>query len=239
MATARRAIVLAFVGLSCLSAEARAQPAAAPNDVAERLAFLEDRIDTQRAHATLWWGGWLAFYSLGGVVQAGRATLETDRAVEADLWVSVVKAAGGVARFWAQPHGGIRGLEPAPRQASFATQTQRLARAEAILEHNARRTHAFGRWYGHVLNVVVNGLGAVIVGVGFDDWETGLISGGIGVAVGEASFFTGPWEADDDLEEYRQRFGPTGSGRGPRARGTPLRWSVLPTGGGAALRIEF
>lgn len=201
-------------------------------DIDQRLAFLEDRISTQHLHAKLWWGGWLSFYGIGTVVQTTRAIMEDDRSVQADLIVSVVKSTGGMIRYLVDPMKGIQGLD------DFAGETKqaRLARAERILEENAENTTPFGPWYAHLVNVLINGAGAVVVGVGFDDWRTGLISAGIGVAVGEVQLFTQPWEADDDLEEYQTRFGE----RKQVARRPPdVRWSIAPSTGGAALKAAF
>jgi hypothetical protein len=203
------------------SAIARATEEDLSNEVEARLAFLEPRIAAQRRHAELWWKGWLTFYSVGAVVQGVRASWETEPAERADLWISCIKATGGAIRYMVDPYGGIRGLDPEPVGVWGESKAARLARAEDILQHNAETTNAFGPWYAHVINLGVNGTGAVIVGAGFDDWEQGLISAAIGFGVGEVAILTGPWEADDDLREYT------------------TTWTVQPMGKGASLVVSF
>lgn len=209
-----------------------APPSAAAARVDERLAFLEERIEIQRLHAQVWWETFITFYGIGVIVQSARAAeASEDRAEQADLVVSVVKAVGGVARYAFDPMKGIQGFDPVEGESSQA----RLARGERILRQNAEATTPFGPWYAHLINVAINGTGAVIVGAGFGDWRQGLISAGIGVAVGEISLFTQPWEADDDLEEYENRFGKTGSAR----RAPDVKWSIRPSGAGAAISASF
>ncbi|MCA9625161.1 MAG: hypothetical protein KC731_39330 [Myxococcales bacterium] len=203
----RRSIVVPWLLVIALAAAtARADDAVDDAEIRERLAFLEARIETQKLHAEIWWTSWLTFYSFGAVAQAVRATQATDAASRADLWISVVKATGGAIRFIAIPHGGILGLEPSPRYTFGRSPAWRLARAERIAAHNAARTTPCAPWYAHVANLAVNASGAVIVGAGYGDWQQGIISAAIGFAVGEASFFTGPWEAPGDWAEYQARW---------------------------------
>ena len=203
----------------------------APRDVDERLAFLEERIETQHLHAQVWWESWITFYGVGLIVQSARAIEATDTAERADLIISAVKAAGGVVRYAVDPMKGIQSFESVPGE----SQAARLARGERILRENADATTPFGPWYAHLINFGINGTGAVIVGAGFDDWKQGLISGGIGFAVGEISLFTQPWEAGDDLEEYEARFG-----KGQNARRPPqTQLRLVQMGAGAGLHLSF
>jgi len=207
-------------------------PRAAPSrDVDQRLAFLEDRIATQHLHAQVWWESWITFYGVGLIVQSARAIEATEPAERADLIISAVKAAGGVVRYAVDPMKGIQSFEPIPGE----SQAARLARGERTLRENADATTPFGPWYAHLINFGINGTGAVIVGAGFDDWRQGLISAGIGFAVGELSLFTQPWEAGDDLEEYEAQFGERR--RAQRVPQTQLRF--VPMGAGGGLHLSF
>lgn len=229
--------VVAIVPTSALADE-EPQPveqpgprAAAPRDVDQRLAFLEDRIATQHLHAQIWWESWITFYGVGLIVQSARAIEATEPAERADLIISAVKAAGGVVRYAVDPMKGIQSFEPIAGE----TQAARLARGERILRENADATTPFGPWYAHLINFGINGTGAVIVGAGFDDWRQGLISAGIGFAVGEVSLFTQPWEAGDDLEEYEAQLGER-----QRARGAPQpQLRFVPMGAGGGLHLSF
>jgi hypothetical protein len=211
-------------------------PPARPTDTAAleaRLAFLEERICAQRAHAEIWWTGWLGFYSFGAFAQAIRTTLVEDNAVEADLWVSVGKSVIGVVRYAADPYVGIEPFEPEPTRDPAKLRAQ-VAEGERVLVNNAEATVPFGPWYGHLANLALNAGGAVIVGVGYDDWTQGLVSAAIGFGVGEISLLTGPWEADSDLEEYEALYGPT-----PRRESRGPSLTVQPMGTGMSLNGSF
>jgi hypothetical protein len=205
-------------------------PPAKQTDIDQRLAFLDDRIATQHLHAQLWWESWISFYGVGVIVQGARAIEATTAADRADLVVSVVKATGGVVRYAVDPMKGIQSFESVPGESKEA----RLARGERILAENADATTPFGPWYAHLINLGINGTGAVIVGAGFDDWKQGLISAGIGFAVGEVSLFTQPWEADGDLEEYEARFK-----RGGSQRAQSVKWTIVPSAGGMGVHASF
>jgi hypothetical protein len=211
--------------------ERPAPRAISPTEREARLAFLEDRIATQHLHAQIWWESFITFYGVGLIVQSASAVEATRPAERADLVVSAVKAAGGVVRYAVDPMKGIQSFEAIAGESPAA----RLARGERILRENADATTPFGPWYAHLINVGINGVGAVIVGAGFDDWERGLVSAGIGIAVGEVSLFTQPWEAVGDLEEYEARFG----GRKNVARQPRTELRLIPAGAGAALRLDF
>lgn len=207
------------LALACFfPAGARAEEAAL---VTARIELLEARIQAQRDHAELWWNGWMAFYTIGAGVQIARATSATTPAERADQWIGFIKAAGALTRFTLDPYGGIRGLDTAAG-GSPESQSARLARDERILEHNANRTQAFGPWYAHLANFAINGTGTIIVGAGFDDWKQGLISGAVGFGVGEVVLLTSPWEADDDLSDYRKG-----------------KWQIHATAGGVGIAGTF
>jgi hypothetical protein len=216
------------------------KPEASDEMLDARLSFLEDRIGKQRKHAEIWWGSWLTFYTMGAIVQSARALDAKEPAERADLWISTAKATFGVVSYMAQPFRGIEGFEPVPTtHMGRARKEERVRQGERVLVHNADKTHKFGPWYAHVINIGINGLGGAIVAIGFDDPRTGLISAGIGAAVGEVAIFTAPWEADDDLEEYKTRFGRSGDVALARPTTPTVEWKVRPTANGALLVGNF
>jgi hypothetical protein len=218
---------------------AREADAFSEKDVDERLAFLEERIAVQRRHAEIWWTGWTAFYSIGAVVQGSRGMMADTDAEKAEFFVSCVQATGGAMRLLLDPYKGIQPFEPVDGPLTYRQRLARLRRGERILVENAENTQPFGPWYAHLLNVAINGTGAVIVGAGFDAWDKGLMAAGIGIAVGEVNILTAPWEADDDLEQYRQEFGGEGSHPRKRKREQATKWSIEPMGAGATLNATF
>lgn len=215
---------------------------ARPFEVSLRLEIAEGLLARQRAYASLWWRGWLSFYTVGLVVQGTRATFEDDRSDRADLIISVVKAAGGIARYAAQPYLGIEGPEaigPLPA-GTLAQRRARLARAEEILRQNAIYTDERRVWWAHLLNIGINAAGGFIVAFAFDDPETGFLSAGIGAAVGEVSLLTQPWQADDDWEDYRRYFSTAREpGEVVRLPERPPKLTVTPGPFGGTLEVTF
>jgi hypothetical protein len=201
-------------------------------DVEQRLQFLEERLDSSRQYAGLWWKGWTTFYSLGVVIEATRAGL-TDNydAKRADLILSSVKAAGGVANLLLRPLQAKDGADAVRRMpsASREDRLRQLARAEEQLRINAEQADKRYSLLRHGLNFAVNGAAALIVWQGFDDPSRAGRSFGIGVAVGEAMIWSQPWWPAADWQEYQRRFDTR-----PR-----VSWQLVPTLGGAALQVKF
>jgi hypothetical protein len=206
------------------------------DELDERLELLEDRIATQRLHAEIWWWGWTAFYGGGAIAEGSRSIIETDNGQRAVHFANFLKATTFTLRLFLEPVKGIQELEPAPaRQLSYSERMARLRRGERILAENALHTQPFGPWFAHLINAGVQGLGVVIVGAGFDEWEDAAIYGTIGFAIGEAAILTQPWEADGDLEEYWGRYG-KGDGR---AKQSAFSWTIKPYAGGAMWSASF
>lgn len=203
---------------------------------AERLQFIEERLELRRPYATWWWRGWTGFYGLGVVIQGVRGATEKDDSTQADLVVSASKAAIGVTRLLVWPikaqHGGepMRVVDPVDESAC----RERLRVGEELMREYAHESESRWDWKRHAGNVALNVAGALIVAEGWDDPSRGWRSAGIGIAVGEVFTFSQPWKADDDLVEYEQHFSP---GAVPGVK--PISFSVAPTLGGLQLRMSF
>ena len=67
------------------------------------------------------------------------------------------------------------------------------------------KNEAFARgWLGHTLNVLVNGGGMLIVGIGYDRWLTGALGAAAGIAIGEVQIFTRPSASLKGQAEYHR-----------------------------------
>jgi hypothetical protein len=200
---------------------------------AERLRFIEERLEQRQPYATWWWRVWTTGYGVGTVTQGVRAGVEDREGKQAELAVSAGKALFGTIRLLIERPTARLGAEPmqevAPSDKSACR--QRLAVGEDLLRRNAKESEKRWDWKRHVGNVAVNAAGAAIVAYGFDDETRGWRSAGIGIAVGEAMILSHPWHGGDDLAEYEQRFNAASAPR------TSLR--VEPWPGGARLVFAF
>jgi hypothetical protein len=235
----RQALVaISMMVMGAAAAVAQADDAAlvrCSGGTAERLRFVEERLDQRRSYAGWWWKGWTGFYGIGAVVQSVQAGTEDDGGRRADYIVSAAKASFGVGRLLFYPPTAkagadpVRSIEPSDESAC----RERLRVGEELLRTNAKESTSRWSWKRHAVNVAINVAGGLIVAEGFDE-SRGWTSAGIGIAVGEAMTFSHPWQADDDLLEYEERFG-TNADLTPR----PINWTVAPRLGGLALHVTF
>jgi hypothetical protein len=202
----------------------------------ERLGFIEDRLELRRPYAKYWWIGWTGFYGLGAVVQSARAGTEGDDSKQADEVVSAVKALIGVTRLLVWPPTAKAGADAmrvvAPNDETACR--ERLRIGEELLRQNARESKARWDWKRHLANVGLNVAGGLIIAEGWDDPSRGWRSAGVGIAVGEVFGFSHPWKADEDLEEYEQKFG-TNPDLAPRK----VSFDLAPRLGGIAFSMNF
>ncbi len=232
------AIGLVVMGVAFV-AEARADEASlgrCSGGTAERLSFIEQRLEERRPYAKYWWMGWTGFYSLGVIIQSASSATEEDDSRQADLTVSAVKALFGVTRlvFWPPTAkagaAAMRTVDPADESAC----RERLRIGEELMRQNARESLQRWDWKRHAANVAINVGGALIVAEGWDDPSRGWRSAGIGIAVGEVFTFSHPWKADDDLAEYESKFGSS-----PDLAPRKISWGVTPTLGGLSFGMQF
>ena len=203
---------------------------------AERLTFIEQRLEERQPYAKYWWMGWTGFYGLGVIVQSTQAATEDDDSRQADLVVSAVKATFGVTRLLVWPPTAKEGADPmfVVEPVDESACRERLRIGEELMRQNARESLQRWDWKRHVANVAINAAGAIIVAEGWDDPSRGWRSAGIGIAVGEVFTFSQPWKADEDLAEYESRFG-TNPDLGPRK----ISFDVAPTLGGLQFGMRF
>jgi hypothetical protein len=232
------AVSLMVLGLVA-TATARADDAAfgrCSAGTAERLTFIEDRLEERRPYANYWWIGWTGFYGLGTVVQSVRAGTTGDESKQADQAVSAVKALIGTTRLALWPPTARTGAA-AMRTVATSDESQcreRLRIGEELLRKNARESKRRWSWLPHTINVGLNVAGAIVIHEGWDDPSRAWRSAGVGIAVGEAMIFSHPWKAGNDLAEYDGKFGTN-----PDLSPKPISWGIAPRPGGLALQVTF
>jgi hypothetical protein len=141
--------IAALVGDPLVAAAADAR---SDDEIVERLAFMESRLDRATPRATLWWSGWYYGYMAITVGQAGFALAVKDRGLRIDTAVGAAFSSVGVVGLGAFE---FPPLHASARLAALPARTpeerrKKLARAERLLEACAR-SEALGRsWIPHV-----------------------------------------------------------------------------------------
>ena len=202
-------------------------------DDAERIRFIEDRLESRRTYADYWWKGWMGGYALGTVIESVEASTHDSEGRKADYAISAAKALFGTVRVALNPPTARVGADPmrAIAPVDAASCRQRVEVGEELLRKNAKESEARWDWKRHAANVAINVAHGIIVSQAFDE-DRGWTSAGVGIAVGEAMTFSHPWRGDDDLAEYEQKFG----GSPPPQR---VSFSIAPWNQGARVLVRF
>jgi hypothetical protein len=182
---------------------------ACSGEVGARLRYLEPRLEASSRYTQGWWWWWMAVNG-GGMVESGvQAGLDHDRGQGALDVTNAVQSAMGVADLVLDPPPLRRGVSKlqAIDVTAPAGCAARLQAAETLMKSSVADAHEkrFG-WATHLGNLILNGVGAVIVAKGFGE-PGGWSSGAIGFAVGELQLWSYPWQIERTREEYERRFG--------------------------------
>jgi hypothetical protein len=237
----------------------RNPPGLSDSELDARLAFLEERLDDGEMYSKIWQWGWTGGYSLGIVIGVTEAiTCCSNRKAgpgntrdpitgqvfgfhsakkkrneqRVTHYVTAVKGVIGTTRMLLMRHPGrhgadaMRAIEGDSREAKLA----RLTKGEEVLQDVAKTAHRRWSWKAHAGNIGLNLAGAgFIFGFGreSDAWE----SLGIGIGVGTLQILSAPKRGIQDLDDYETRFGMKTASR--------FNWTIVPTMGGAALKVTF
>jgi hypothetical protein len=211
---------------------ARDASALSDSELDARLRFLEERLDDGETWAKTWQWGWTAGYSASIGYETARAIAADQEKNRIDHIVSAVKSTIGTSWLLLWRHPGRNGADSmrAVTGDSREARLARLAEGEVLLQAIAKRAQQRTDWRYHAGNIALNLAGAAIIfGFGHDSdaWE----SLGIGSVIGELSIWFAPKRGIQDLSDYQTRFGMKTASR--------FHWTIVPTMGGAALKVTF
>jgi hypothetical protein len=178
-------------------------PALASVDAESRLHFLEWAFDREIRDVDIWSWTWGSVYVAGSAAQGIVAGVTSDRGLRIDLTVGSIAAGFGALSLFGLPLRVTLPLRDARGAWSDADRCRLLAQAEATLVEASDRERLATSWVPHVGNVLLNAGIALILGLGYGRWQSAAISGGIGVAVGEANVLSQPHHLPGLLERYR------------------------------------
>ena len=201
-----------------------------------RLQFLESRLDAGERNAKIWWGTWMAVFSVGvvyGVVSG--AALHDDQSNQANAYMTAGKSALGIAQLALRPHVARYGAEKirAIPKSSSESCAERLRLAEQTMETAAREGSMRWSWQAHLTSLVLNLGAGLAISYGWHDEGTGWKSFGISETSAEAHIWTHPYRARADWSDYRNEFNGTPLAREPAS----LNFGAQPGGVGVVYRF--
>jgi len=173
-------------------------------DAEARLGYVRAKLVRARKHAT----GWMVLFgSFNASVVIGQlASLPTTKPEERpDHYVCATAAAIGLLSIVAVPPAPILAERRLARlEARWGgDRCGLLAEAERLLFGAARRQRFATSWLMHVGSFVFNTGVGLVLGLGFDRWQTGAISSSVGVLIGEIMFLSQPNYLVEDAERYK------------------------------------
>ncbi len=238
-------IALLLFCFSTRGAIAQNSPNLSGPEMRERLEFIQTSLNSGEGGATIWWWSWLGIYSVltaGSFILAGVSDGDTEKITNT---VSGVQSALGAVGMLISPFAP-RYVPETVRSLPRGTENELSSSfGEARVLFNAAADDAvMGRsWINHVLALVVNGGGALVIWKKYgdrieDDGENpkkeALMNFVLGTIVSEIQIFTQPTRAIRDREEYRRRFGTLS-----RGDAVNVRYFAAPTGRGMVLGASY
>lgn len=229
--------------LSSLCGDARAQlcpapvdaPSLADVDVETRLDYLARAFHREIKGIDIWSMTWGTAYTAGAIAEGVGLSVTRNHGTRTDLSVGIVATAFGAVSLYALPLKLTLPLRAARAHWSDSNRCEVLARAERTLVSVERDQAIANGPLAHIGNVAVNTAIVLVLGLGYGRWASAAISGGVGVAVGEANVLTQPHHLRDVLARYRTgQLEPIQPG---------IAWSVSPVVGrgmsGARLTLSW
>jgi hypothetical protein len=206
--------------------------AACDAETAERILFIERRLENAQPYARRWWIFWTVFYGTGVIYSFVQGAMKDENGNRANSFVSGSKAIFGTARLMLSRHTAKQGADPMQELQvdSAAGCEEVLSVGEDLLRRNAQESRSRYSWKRHLANVGINVVGALIVAEGYGRRKKGWTSAAVGIAVGEVFTWTKPWNGSSDLEDYERKF------NGGRA---PVAWNIVPTVGGLQVQARY
>ncbi len=196
-------------------------------DTEARLEFIRARLrhDAWRARQWSWgFGGSYAILTAASLVIAPNMK---DVASRPDIYVGAGSAGVGLGLIVLAPLTVMRDSDALEYHLAHAApdvdRCRLLAIAEAMLIRDAQ-SEKFGRgWFTQTGNALLGVAAALILGLGYKRWVSGIVNGIASIGVGELMILTQPISLVRDLRNYR-----AGSLVVPSRRRQRVSWSLTP-----------
>lgn len=190
--------------------------------VSARLATLKLLLDSESRRAAWWTWGWAGAYAAITVAQVVPIPF-VDQDTRTDLWVGAASSVlGGVLQ-------AVLPLRVASSEGLPDDPVAALAEAERRARVGAEDERLLAGWYAHVINIGVNAVIGLVLGLGYRHWLSAGVNFGVGAALGEVVLLTQPTRLRDLADE----------GSLWEAHRLQLIPTVGPHGSGLAVALEF
>ena len=228
-------VVALFVWLPHASAEPadRLSGDISNAELEQRLKFIETRLARSSPDARVWQYGWTGFHAAAAVAQGVLAVDANDSDDEANYIVGAVKSTGALAQMLIKPLPAVQSATrfQALPSGSREERLHKLTQGEALLHENAGRAVTRSSWKRHLIGIGANLLGGVAIAA-FGDSSDAVTSTLLGVAVSEASIWTEPSRAINDLEDYQHN-------KWVQRKTSEVSWHIVPLARRVEVNIRF
>jgi len=202
-------------------------------ELEQRLEYIETRLARQSPDARVWQYGWTGFHAASAVVQGVLAIDASHSDDEVNYLVGTVKSTGALAQMLIKPLPAVQSatlFQALPSQ-SREERIHKLAQGEALLHENADRAVTRTGWRRHLIGIGANLLGGGVIAA-FGDSGDAVTSTLLGVAVSEASIWTEPTRAINDLDDYQNN-------KWMARESSEVSWRIVPLARRVEVNIRF
>ena len=202
-------------------------------ELEQRLKFIETRLARLSPDARTWQYGWTGFHAAAAVAQSVLAVDANDSDDEVNYIVGAVKSTGALAQMLIKPLPAVQSatlFQALPSQ-SREERIHKLAQGEALLHENADRAVTRSGWKRHLIGIGANLLGGVVIAA-YGDSSDAVVSTLLGVAASEASIWTEPSRAINDLEDYQHN-------QWLQRKTSAVSWHIVPLARRVEVNIRF
>lgn len=229
--------ILAAVLAASICLEPVAGLAQCDGDTEARLEFLESHLDEGEHSAKLWWGGWMAVFSIGAAFGIVGGALDDNNETAIASYITASKSAIGIAQLVFHPYVARHGAEPIRAVPKTSAQScgQRLKLAEDHMAAAAKDAGVRYGWVNHFTSFLLNLGAGIVVAEALDEPEQGWQDFGVSTISSELHIWTYPTRARDDWDSYRTKF----FGTPAAASSGAAHWDFVARHGGAGIFYRF
>jgi hypothetical protein len=228
-----RLLIIAVLLMIPGASPAGQTPSLSEEEIDQRLAFIEQRLNAGKSGAQRWQYGWTGLFAANAAIQGYMAIKSNNGDNQVSYTVDALKSAGALAILLLRPLPAVDGAEPleARPPETLEQKNTRLQAAQNLLQANAERARERTSWSRHLLAIGFHLVGSTAI-LALGDVQDAVKSNITGIAVSQAHIWSQPWRAIDDLKAYEEQF-PTSPAAVPRS------WELSPIPGGLGITIHF